>query len=233
MASRSLAVSRSGSRGENPCNLARSKNGVYVYSNGIFDSPRISARERCGHWDSTLARFFKHFTISQHQPLLRHGKSAELVFAVRVRSSNVKNNVRAEFIERRLHRRDERAEILLIVGTIPHVQIDSRRRFIRRIVVLLMDRKGKDTGIVAKNSSRAIPVVDIGINHECFPNRAIPLKAPYRNSDIVDRAESFPVIGIRVVKATAKIATEAIAQGGLRRQNRATGGQPEGFHEFR
>src|SRR5713226_5259677 len=193
MASRSLTVSCGRSRGENRGDVARSKDGVDMDAYGVFHTMCIAPRECRRDGNSTLAGFFKHFAVPQHQALLRQRQSTELVFTIRVCTANVKNHVRMKLIECGLHRGDQRSEIFVVVSTIPHMQIDGRRRFMRRIVALLMDRERKDTAVIAKNCRSAIAMVDIGIDDEGLANRVVRLKAPYRNGDIVDGAESFAV----------------------------------------
>lgn len=201
-------------------------------ADGVFHKACIAPRERRRDGNSMLAGFFKHFAVPQHQALLRQGQSTELVFTIRVCTANVKNHVRTKLIECGLHGGDERSEIFVVVGTIPHVQIDGRRRFMRRIVVLLMDRERKDTSVIAKNCRSAIAMVDVGIDDEGLANRAVRLKAPYRNGDIVDGTESFAVTWISMMEAAAEITTETISQRGLRREDCAACGEPDGLDEF-
>src|SRR5260370_22001941 len=96
MASRSLTVSSSRSRGKSRGDVARSKDGVDMDADGVFHTACIAPCERRRDGNSTLARFFKHPAVPQHQALLRQGQSTELVFTIRVCTANVKNHVRTK-----------------------------------------------------------------------------------------------------------------------------------------
>src|SRR6267143_4636406 len=71
MASRSLTVSCGRSRGENRGDVARSKDGVDMNADSVFHTACIAPRERRRDGNSSLAGFFKHFAVPQHQALLR------------------------------------------------------------------------------------------------------------------------------------------------------------------
>ena len=70
---------------------------------------------------------------------------------------------------------------------------------------MLVDRKSEDGIVVTKNVSGAIAVVDVGIDDNRFFDEAVSLKAANGDGDIVYGAETFPVIGVSVMEAAAKI----------------------------
>ena len=92
-----------------------------------------------------------------------------------------------------------------------------------------MDRKRENALVVAENRGGSVAVVHIGIDDHRFANRAIGLHAANRDSDIVDRAEAFAMIRMRVMEAATDIAAESVAQRRLRRKNRSAGGEPDSF----
>ena len=74
-----------------------------------------------------------------------------------------------------------------------------------------MNRQREDAFVFGKNRSGPVAVMHIGVDDHRLANRSIRLHAPNRNSHIVDRAKSFAVICVRVMKPTADVATESIA----------------------
>src|SRR5215469_8340468 len=99
----------------------------------------------------------------------------------------------------------------------------------RRIVVLLMNRKREHRTILGKDRSRSVAMMHVSVDDHRFANRAIGLQAADSHRDVVDRAEPFAVPRVGVMKASTKITAEAIPHGCLGRQNRSTGSQPEGL----
>ncbi len=61
----------------------------------------------------------------------------------------------------------------------------------------------------------------------------VALQAADCHGYIVDHAEPLAVVGKGVMKASANVDRDAIAQRVLRRQYRPTGGEPECLHQFR
>ncbi len=134
-----------------------------------------------------------------------------MVLAERVRSPDVEQNLRTKFLKRLLHRRQQRAEIFLIIDAIRHIQVDVRWRLVPGIIIQLMDGNREDGRIIAKDSGRAIAMMHIRINHDGLANSSIRLQSPYRYGDIVDCAEAFAMVRVSMVKAAAKIRAEAVA----------------------
>src|SRR5258707_1029439 len=85
----------------------------------------------------------------------------------------------------------------------------------------------------AKNSRRAVAMVHVGIDDQRLADRTIRLEAADADGHIVDGAESFAVIRMGVMESAAEIATKAVTQCRLRGEDRAAGGEPEGFNELR
>jgi hypothetical protein len=86
--------------------------------------------------------------------------------------------------------------------------------------------------IFGKDRSRSVAVVYVCVNDHRFVNRAIGLQAADRHRNIVDRAESFAMPRVGVMEASAKITSEPIAHGSLRRQNGSARSQPEGLNQL-
>ena len=95
-----------------------------------------------------------------------------------------------------------------------------------------MNRKREDGSVAAENRRGAVPVMHVGIHDHRRLDRAIELQTPDRHGHIVNHAEPFSMIGIRVMKSAADIRRPAVLQRALARENRASRGQPAGVHQF-
>src|SRR5437660_10424469 len=98
--------------------------------------------------------------------------------------------------------------------------------------MLLMDGESKDGIVVAKNVSSTIAMMNVSIHADRLLNECVGLKSANCDCNVVNRAETFAVIGVGVVKAAGKITCEAVAQCELSGKNGASGGEPDGFGEF-
>ena len=95
-----------------------------------------------------------------------------------------------------------------------------------------MNREREDRFVPAKNRRRAIPVVHVRIDHHRALDRAIVLQSPDRHGHIVNHAETFAMIGTRMMESAADIRRPAISQRALSRENRSSRGQPARVHQF-
>src|SRR5579863_5088385 len=93
-----LPASPGGNRRKLRGNLARRENRIDVNAHRVFHVSRVAARERRRHGNAALARLLKHFAVAHHESLLGQTQSAELIFAIRVGSADIKNNVRSKFL---------------------------------------------------------------------------------------------------------------------------------------
>src|SRR5580692_12173174 len=96
-----------------------------------------------------------------------------------------------------------------------------------------MNGDGKDRRVVSKDSRRAVSMMYVRIYDHRFFHRAVRLQFSNRNGHIMNRAESFTVARISVMKSAAEIRTEPVAQRRLPRENGSTRRQPHRLDEFR
>ena len=82
----------------------------------------------------------------------------------------------------------------------------------------------------AKNRSRAIAVVDVAIHRHRGFDLAVLLQAANRHCHIVNHAETFTMVGERMMKSAADIYRYAVRHRPFRRQDGAARRQPEGAH---
>jgi len=131
------------------CHFLSGQDRIDVDSNGVFHSSRVAAGECRRHRNSEAARFLENLPsrcfnllslVTVHRADLRS----------RGRRHQRKKEYRPEFIERLLHRWNQRAQILIVVGAVGHVEIDARWRLVRRIIVFLMNRNREDVGSFRK-----------------------------------------------------------------------------------
>src|SRR5438067_231973 len=85
------------------------------------------------------------------------------------------------------------------------------------------DFAGGEDG-VDMNGGGAVAVVDVGIDDDSALDGFVVLKAADGDSNVVDSAKAFAVVGISVVKAAANIAGEAIVKCGLAGEDRTASG---------
>src|SRR5215470_10077786 len=95
-----------------------------------------------------------------------------------------------------------------------------------------MDGEGKHRTVVAKNVRRAVAMMDVGVHDDGLFYDALRLETADSDSDVMNRAESFAVVGVRMMETPAQVAGKAIAKSQLARENRTAGGQPDSLHEF-
>src|SRR5215831_8638857 len=84
-----------------------------------------------------------------------------------------------------------------------------------------------------KNCGGAVAVVNVEVNGHGSRYLSFLVHALDGHSNVVNHTEAFPMIGKYVMKPATDVQGEAIAQSQAGRQNRAAGGQPEGFYQLR
>src|SRR5882724_5018823 len=215
------------------CNFPCRHNRIHMNPYGIFNSSRVPARQRRGHWHSPLPRLFKHALVSRLQTVLRQHQATQLILAIGIRAAHVKNNVRPELFERLCHHRQQCLQIFVVLDAVIHIQVHIRRRLVRRIVVQLMNRNCKNRRVVAKNVRRAVSVMHVRVHDHRFVNHFIRLQSPDSHRHVMNRAESLSMVRKCVVKSAAQIASKSVAQRKLARQNRSARRQPHGPRQFR
>src|SRR5262245_5096479 len=96
-----------------------------------------------------------------------------------------------------------------------------------------MDGEGKHRTVVAKNVRRAVAMMDVGVHDNRLFDDALRLETADGDSDVMNRAESFAVVGVRMMETSAQVAGKTIAKSQLAGENRTAGGQPHSLHQFR
>ena len=82
-----------------------------------------------------------------------------------------------------------------------------------------------------KDRRRSIAVVHIQVNHHCSFNGAILQQPRQRDRHIVQDAEAFAMVRVRMMKSSADRTRRAIAQGKLRRLQRSAAAQQRCIHQ--
>ena len=136
-----------------------------------------------------------------------------MIFAVGVCSAYVKEDAGLERFDGFFHRGEERGQIFFVGYAIFEIEIERRVGLVGRIVVELMDGEGEDGVVLREDSGGAVAVVDVGINHHGAGDLFAGLQGANCHGYIVDSAEAFAVARVRVVKAAADVAAEAVLQG--------------------
>src|SRR4029077_12040684 len=154
----------------------------------------------------------KHEPVSFLQAFDGQRKSAELIFTVRVRASNIKNQIRRHFPEGIQKSFFQSVEIFVIARTILEANILIGRGLRHRIVVFLVDGKRENARIVSKDRSRAIAVMHVGVNGHGRANLPCRLEGPNRDANVVDHAKPFSMARIGMVEASAQVGSKAVLE---------------------
>src|SRR5580704_8787601 len=232
IARKRLLLSSRRSRRKSERHFPRRDNRIHMDPDRIFDSPRISPSQSRRDGNPPPPCLFEHPPVASFQPILGQRQSAKLVLAKRIRPANIKKYLRPKLIQRRLHRRNQRTKIFVILRTVRHLQIHVRRRLVRRIIIFLMDRKREHRFIICKNRRRAISLMHIRIHNHRLSNRPILPQPSNRHRNIMNRAESLAMPRISMMKSAAQIASKPITQSRLPRQNRPARRQPTRLHRL-
>jgi hypothetical protein len=74
--------------------------------------------------------------------------------------------------------------------------------------------------------------VYVAINRHGAPNFSIALHTPNGDRNVMDHAEPLAVVRKRMMESAANVDSDPIFEGTVGRQNRSTGRQPKGAHQF-
>src|SRR5437870_8610588 len=96
-----------------------------------------------------------------------------------------------------------------------------------------MDGKGEHRRIATKDCRRSIAMMHVRVHDHGFFDGTPRLQFANGHGYVVNRAESFPVVGIRMMKTAAEIRSEPVSQRRSRRESRPARRQPDGFYQFR
>jgi adenylate cyclase, class 2 len=119
-------------------------------------------------------------------------------------------------------------QVLLVAHLVRKVDVDVRRRLLRRVVVELVDRQGEDLSVAREQRGGPVAVVHVAVHDHCPFDAAFPLQAPDGNRHVVHRAEPLAVPMEGVVEPASDVEAQAIAQRQARGESCAAGRQPEG-----
>src|SRR6202041_2811361 len=95
-----------------------------------------------------------------------------------------------------------------------------------------MDRHREDRLVASENRCGSVPLVDISIYYHRSFNRTVGLHLSDSDCYIVNHAEPFAMIGIRMMESAAEIRGKALFQRAPRGQNRAARGEPARLNQF-
>src|SRR6266478_1539411 len=96
-----------------------------------------------------------------------------------------------------------------------------------------MDRQRKDRLVASENRRRTVPLMHVGIHYHRSFDRTVSLHLPDGHCDVMNHAESFAMIGIRMMKAAANICAKAIFESAPCGQNRTARGEPARLNQLR
>jgi hypothetical protein len=113
-----------------------------VDGDGVFDPPRVTARERDDERNARDPEGVDDEPIAAPQPFLRQPQSTELIVLVRIRSGEIQHTLRPMRDDLR-QRALELAEKRRVVGAIGQADVERTTRLPHRVVVLLVHREGE------------------------------------------------------------------------------------------
>src|SRR5260221_6312879 len=95
-----------------------------------------------------------------------------------------------------------------------------------------MQRQCEHAPVAGKDGRGAVAMVHVAVYDECSLDQRFVLERAYRDRNIVNGAESLAVSWKSVMKTTADIESDAIAQRITGCQNAASCSQPERLHHL-
>ena len=160
------------------------------------------------------------------------GEAAELVFAIRVSSGDVENEIGMEFGEAADEMRFEDGEIVFVSDAVGKIGVEIGWRLGLGIVVFLMNGKSEDGIVARENRGGAVALMNVRVDDHGGLDGAVVLQAANGDGDVVDDAETFAVIRKSVMKTSADVRRRAVREGALPCFDGTAGSEPAGFHEF-
>src|SRR5260370_6608017 len=113
--------------------------------------PGVAAAHGQHDRKTPLRRFSKNELISGPQALGGQRESTERIIAQWVYARLIEDNVRIREVEDLGEMLAKHTEVFVVSRLVLESHIPSRSGFVERIIVLAMDRKGDDCGIVLEN----------------------------------------------------------------------------------
>src|SRR5439155_18435731 len=199
-------------RKSSPGYRERPRDHVPVDADRVLHPHRVSARQERGRRDAARGARSEHDVVSPAQVFAAQLQSAELVLLEGVRSRDVGDEIRAVPVQYRGRMTLERGKVLRAARAGIQSDVEIARRLDRRVVLFLVHREREDTGIVAENSGRAVPLVDVQVDHGRPADQPLVLKRADRNRDVVENAKTFAVIRKRVMESAAQVDSDAAAR---------------------
>lgn len=154
-----------------------------------------------------------------------------MVLAVGVGAGEVKEEIGSE-AHRDFERAQEAIEIFAIFDVVREIDIDRRGRPLTRIVVELVEGQRQHGAIACKNRSRTVAVMNVAIHDQRFFDQPLVLERTDGDGNIVDGAETFAVRRKSMMKTSADVEADAVAQRVAGSQGGPAGSQPKSLHHF-
>src|ERR1700687_759781 len=110
-------------------------------------------------------------------------------------------------------------QIFRVSRAILKAYISIRRGFRHGIIVFLMDRERKNTGVIREDRRRAITVVHIRVHSHRRADGPSGLEGPNRNGYVVEHAKPFAMPGIRMVETSGEVCGKSILKSTAPRQD--------------
>lgn len=173
--------------------------------NRIFDAASIASGKSDRDGSAIAAAIIEDQHVAAAKALDREREAAELIFAVWVGASDVKNQIRAKFREAAREMRVENREIIFVADAIGEIGVEIRRRLGFGIVVLLMNGKSIDGRIARENGSGSVAMMNVGVDDHSGFDGAVVLEAANGDCHIMQHAETFAVIRKSVMETAADV----------------------------
>ncbi len=132
-------------------------------------------------------------------------ETAELVFAIRVGSGDIEDEVGMKLAEAAREMQIQDGKIVFVADAVGKIGVEIGRRLGFRIIVLLMNGKSIDGGIARENGGGSVAVVNVSVDDHGGADGAVVLESADGDGDVVDDAEAFAVIGESVMEAAADV----------------------------
>src|SRR5260370_4574357 len=171
--------------------------------------PGVAAAHGQHDRKTPLRRFSKNELISGPQALGGQRESTERIIAQWVYARLIEDNVRIREVECLGEMLAKHTEVFVVSRLVLESHIPSRSGFVERIIVLAMDRKGDDCGIVLENLGGSVSLVNVQIADHRARDFPFPLERPYPDRSVISHAQTLPRVGEPVHRAPRQIAAAA------------------------
>jgi hypothetical protein len=193
---------------------------------------RVSAGEKDGNGETPILTFAQYEAVPFDKPVESQAEGPELIAFVRVGAGDIYDRLGVMPVEYFGDRSAKVPQVNVVAGRIREADVQVAFLF-DRVKIFLMYGKGEYVGVVGENERRTVALMEVAVNDGESPSEPLVLRYSDRECYIVYIAETFGVVGERVVETSAVVHSgTAVFNGGPDRGYAASGGRKEAADYF-